>query len=155
MLRLKERYNTFDSGNREGFRETWIWAKSWNNNNTLSCMGKTGDMISCVLSLRNGPVVCMQVVCLAQAVSLMELKSVVYEKYGCQWGGHFITDLIFASMPWIWLLWMGGISSRYFWIKFYFQNVLWLYFMISVNYLCKLVMNSPILQINKMRLGDF
>lgn len=22
MLRLKERYNTFDSGNREGFRET-------------------------------------------------------------------------------------------------------------------------------------
>ena len=47
-------------------------------------MGKTGDMISCVLSLRNGPVVCMQVVCLAQAVSLMELKSVVYEKYGCQ-----------------------------------------------------------------------
>ena len=47
-------------------------------------MGKTGDMTGCVLSLRNGPVVCMQVLCLAQAGKLTELKSVVYEKYGCQ-----------------------------------------------------------------------
>lgn len=107
-------------------------------------------MTGCVLSISNGSKACMQAMCVAQARSLMESKSSVYERLSCQWGGPSTVGLEFASISWIWLLWIGGLSPRHFWISSsYFQNVEWL--QCSANSLWKLVTNLSIIQVKKTR----